>query len=314
MKQSAIIKTLIVALASCHAFSDTVSSEGGTNTAEITSSAVSPSCMQWTPVGVCFWLECDMSCKIKTSVKVRHFIPEVVVSSYADTGSNPWQEVASMSSPMAGAEGGGGMIKTIEGKDNKAKFKNADVIGHPGGFIYQAAAGGGYTCESSTQPFYPYFLSTLDTIGWRFGIPEMVYPEAIMPGLREVGSMFTANMWGNIYPREGTLVQPDDFKSAAVTAQRAADITTRVGQAHVYTPIKGMARDGYWPPDQPVQENEPSTHTWQELYPNTSQSCGVFPDREMTTRSSSDGYAFALWRPYRCCKREGQLFLGSVGN
>ncbi len=246
MQQSTIIKTLIFALASSYTLANPISSGGGTNTAEITSSAISPSCMQWTPVGVCFWLLCvGPKCSIKTSVKVRHFVPEVVVSSYADTGSNPWQEVAPMSPPMAGAEGGGGMIKTTEGRDNKAKFKNADVIGHPGGFAYQAAAGGGYTCESSTQPLYPYFLSTLDTIGWRFGIPEMVYPEALAPGLREVGSMFSGNMWGNIYPREGTIVQPDDFKSAAVSAQRAADISTRMGQAHVYTPIKGVARDGY---------------------------------------------------------------------
>lgn len=168
--------------------------QAGTNTVEITTSAMSPSCMQWTPVGVCFWLECDMSCKVKTSVKVRHYIPEVVVSSYADTGSNPWQEVAPMSPSLPGAEGGGGMIKTTQGKDNKAKFKNADVIGHPGGLSYQAAAGVGYTCESSTQAFYPYFLSTLDTIAWRFGIPEMVYPEALAPGLREVGSMASGNM------------------------------------------------------------------------------------------------------------------------
>ncbi len=25
-----------------------------------------------------------------------------------------------------------------------------------------------------------------------------------------------------------------------------------------------------------------------------------------------DGVAWALWRPYSCCKREGQVFLGSV--
>lgn len=284
------------------------------NTLQIAESATSTSCMEWTPVGVCLWLQCDLTCKVKTSVKVRHYIPETVVSSYADTGNNPWQEVSPMSMSLPGAEGGGGMIKTTAGRDNKAKFKNADVIGHPGGLMYQAASGVGYTCESSTQPFYPYFLSTLDTIGWRFGIPELVYPEALAPGLREVGAMWEGNMWGNIYPREGTLVQPDDFKSAAVTAQRAADITTRTGQAHVYTPIVAFERDGYWPPADPVTENTQSNHKWQQLYPKQENICGVFPDREMTTRSSSDGYVFALWRPYRCCKRVGQTFLGSIGD
>lgn len=286
---------------------------GGTNTAEITSSAMSPSCMQWTPVGVCLWMECDPQCKVITSVKVRHFVPEAVVSTYADTGSNPWQEVAPMSLPVPGAEGGGGMVQSDGGRNNHAKFKNADVVGHPGGYAY-SAVDGGYTCESATQPFYPYFLSTLDTIGWRFGIPEMIYPEALAPGMREVGSMFSGNMWGNIYPREGTIVQPDDYKSAALAAQRAADITTRSGQPHVYTPIKGHARDGYWPPEQPVIENDESTHTWQQISPSTENTCDVFPNTEMTTRSANDAYVFALWRPYRCCKKVGDIFLGSIGN
>ncbi len=41
-------------------------------------------------------------------------------------------------------------------------------------------------------------------------------------------------MWGNVYPRQGFLVQPDDFKAAAVMAQRAGDVITRNGQPHVY--------------------------------------------------------------------------------
>lgn len=309
------VNSLKLLIACCLTSNITTSSVmANINTVQIAESAASTSCMEWAPVGVCLWLQCDLTCKVKTSVKVRHYIPETVVSSYADTGSNPWQEVSPMSLPLPSAEGGGGMIKTTAGRDNKAKFKNADVIGHPSGVMYQAASGVGYTCESATQPFYPYFLSTLDTIGWRFGLPELVYPEALVPGLREVGTMASGNMWGNIYPRQGTLVQADDFKSAAVTAQRAADITTRKGQAHVYTPIVASERDGYWPPSDPVTENTDSNHKWQQLYPQQENTCGVFPDREMTTSSSSDGYVFALWRPYRCCKKVGQTFLGSIGN
>ncbi|MNE94609.1 TraU protein [compost metagenome] len=64
----------------------------------------------------------------------------------------------------------------------------------------------------------PYYLSTLDSLAWRHGIPETFYPEALMPGIREVGRQASGNMWGNVYPRQGFLVQPDDFKAAAVMA------------------------------------------------------------------------------------------------
>ena len=32
-------------------------------------------------------------CSVRTSVKVRHCIPDAVVSSYSNTGENPWIEV-----------------------------------------------------------------------------------------------------------------------------------------------------------------------------------------------------------------------------
>ncbi|CAM5258318.1 Integrating conjugative element protein OS=Rhodanobacter lindaniclasticus OX=75310 GN=B1991_11140 PE=4 SV=1 [Rhodanobacter lindaniclasticus] len=32
----------------------------------------------------------------------------------------------------------------------------------------------------------PYLLSTLDTLAWRYNIPEAVYPESLIPGIREI--------------------------------------------------------------------------------------------------------------------------------
>ena len=290
-----------------------ISSSSGLDTATVMKSAASTSCMDYQTVGVCYWLDCDKKCKVHTSVKVKHFVPEAVISTYADTGKNPWTDVAWMSPTSIGAEGGVDVTTASSGKNTQTRFKNADVIGHPGGSLL-GSVGLGYTCESTTTAYYPYFLSTLDIIGWRFGIPEMVYPESLAPGLREVGSMASGNMWGNIFPREGLITQTDDFKAAAVTAQKAADITTRTGQAHIYTTIKASsAKDGYWPPNDPVMENDSSNHCWQQLYPEQKDSCSAFPDREMTTRSAGDSYVFALWRPYRCFKQVGQEFLGSTG-
>ncbi|WP_431033411.1 TIGR03756 family integrating conjugative element protein [Pseudomonas yamanorum] len=281
------------------------------DTGSITSSVISPNCLEYRIVGICFWLLCTpFGCTVKTSTKVRHFIPELVVSSYATTGNNPWAEMAALSSPISGAEGGGNLITPNTHRDNLPRFKNVDGIGHPGGWAAtQLASQSGYACASGAKAFMPYYLSTLDSLAWRHGIPESVYPESLMPGSREIGSQVSGNMWGNVYPRQGFLVQPDDFKAAAVMAQRAGDVMTRNGQPHVYLPLTPAKRDGYWPPG-PIVENDALTHRWQLLYPQVQPMCAVFPSQPV--QSADGSYAWSLWRPYSCCKREGQTFLFSI--
>jgi integrating conjugative element protein (TIGR03756 family) len=281
------------------------------DSARITASAFSPNCLEYRVVGLCFWLFCTpFGCKVKTSTKVRHFIPELVVSSYTTTGNNPWTEMAALSSPINGAEGGGNLITPNTLRDNLPRFKNVDGIGHPGGSVAtQLAAQSGYACTSGAAAFQPYYLSTLDSLAWRHGIPESVYPESLTPGVREIGHQASGNMWGNVNPRQGFLVQPDDFKAAAVMAQRAGDVITRNGQPHVYVPLTPAPRDGYWPPG-PIVENEASTHKWQLLSPQVQPTCAIFPSEPL--QSADGGYAWSLWRPYSCCKREGQTFLFSL--
>ena len=281
------------------------------DTGSITSSVLSPNCLAYRVVGICYWLLCTpFGCTVKTSTKVRHFIPELVVSSYATTGNNPWTEMASLSSPISGAEGGGNLITPNTQRNNLPRFKNVDGIGHPGGWAAtQLASQSGYACASGATAFMPYYLSTLDSLAWRQGIPESLYPESLMPGFREIGQQASGNMWGNVYPRQGFLVQPDDFKAAAVMAQRAGDVITRNGQPHVYLPLTPAKRDGYWPPG-PVVENDASTHKWQLLYPQTQPTCAIFPSDPV--QNADGGYAWSLWRPYSCCKREGQTFLFSI--
>ncbi|MDR6231206.1 integrating conjugative element protein (TIGR03756 family) [Pseudomonas sp. SORGH_AS199] len=103
-------------------------------TATIVSSSLSPECLKYKVVGVCYWLFCTpYGCKVKTSAKVRHFVPDAVVSSYANTGENPWTEIASFSPVISVAAGGNdpGDSATQANTTVSARFKNADVIGHP---------------------------------------------------------------------------------------------------------------------------------------------------------------------------------------
>ena len=283
------------------------------NTGTIVASTLSPDCLEYRVVGICYWLYCTWTgCTVRTSVKVRHYVPDAVVSSYSNTGENPWTEVRFMSPPNPTAEDGGDGTTNHDNENNLAKFKNADVIGHPGGQVFsQFASASGYACEGAGTAFMPYLLSTLDTLAWRYNVPEMVYPESLIPGRREVGTRTGLNLWGNVYPRCGVLHQTDDYKSSAVVAQRAGDIVTRRGQIHVYQSLLAEARDGYWPAGE-LMESDASTGKWQELTPTLSNSCAVFPHTNTRVQAQQGDYAWALWRPYSCCERRGQVFLGST--
>lgn len=289
------------------------------NTAQIIASSLSPDCLHYRIVGICYWLHCTaFGCTVRTSVKVKHNLPDLVVSAYAVPGHNPWQQMAFIGSPIPGVAEEGSDTNPREGNPKtKIRFKNADAFGHPGGeTFYKFLSGFGYSCSSPVVAFQPYFVSTLDAAAWRTGIPESFYPEALTPGEREVGQ--TGDLWGNVYPRAGALGQTHDYKTGAVIAQRTADIVTRTGQPHVYIPLAPTARDGWWPPD-PVLENQSDNHGWQMLSPAMSSQCITFPDSTpedtYADRLSETGdYAWTLWRPYSCCQRRGQTFLGSTGD
>lgn len=111
-------------------------------TVEIVASTLSPDCLEYRVVGICYWLYCSRSgCRIRTSVKVSHYVPDAVVSSYANTGENPWLEVRPMSLPNPTAQGGNDGTTNQPHENNLLKFKNADAIGHPGTAAFQQMAG-----------------------------------------------------------------------------------------------------------------------------------------------------------------------------
>ena len=151
------------------------------DTATLITSVLSPDCLAWRIVGVCYRLSCSaFGCTVQTSVKVRHYVPDAVVSSYSRTGSNPWAEVSFMSTPLPFAQGGGDGTTNQPHENDLAKFKNTDVIGHPGMAAFSRFASQfGMTCPGAGVPFDPYLLSTFDTIAWRYGIDSTVLDPVI---------------------------------------------------------------------------------------------------------------------------------------
>ena len=293
------------------------------------------SCMRWTPIGMCFWLRCGLNgCSVRSSLKVGHYNPDLVVSAYHQLGANPWLEVRStlgsaqkvaatsvlgrlLSFPIgAGAnrtEGAPG------GRDHRNLiFREADAIGHP--LSTFSALSFELICKSQTTALVPYYQSGIDALAWRGALPESLYPASLIPGQREIGS-WPLQTWGSVYPRNGWVTQSEEPKAAAVLAQRVGDIVTRRGQAHLYVPLSGPkgGRQRVWPPG-PLVENGPKTGSWQMLSPHADTSCAAFgkSDRGLRKSWSSErgdlhgDYTWNLWRPYKCCRSRGQVFLFSV--
>ena len=161
------------------------------STSEIAALSLSPGCLDYGIAGTCFFLVCELfECHIETTSRISHYLPDAVVSSYQRTGENPWAEMAGSGAGGAGVvvvssgppltvlvDGGHQREGTrIEAHEN-VRFKEVDVIGNPIASAEAAAAFGvEFLCKSEAQSFSPYFVSTLDAIGWRLGVTELIYP------------------------------------------------------------------------------------------------------------------------------------------
>jgi len=317
-----------------------ISKSGRIDTNLIIQETVQPqvldACMQWRyPIGLCVWLTCTpVGCSVDTSLMAGHYNPDLVVSAYHRTADNPWEEAKSLYGALqlsAGQTllqqfglsvflGGGVRVEDMFYPDHRNLiFKETDAIGHPVASVNQwIATAFPMLCPSETQSFVPYLLSTSDLLAWRFAIPEGAFPEAWVPGLREIGR-WPLNTWGAVYPRHGFVTQSEDPKAAAVVAQRAGDLVTRSQQPHVYLPTTATQSSGgmhvWWPG--PLREMDRASGHWQMLVPLISQGCEIFGADDTTQPASwADGkvdpegdYVWTLWRPYKCCPRAGQALI-----
>jgi integrating conjugative element protein (TIGR03756 family) len=315
------------------ALSGTISTAGIVS--QTTTAALS--CMRWMPIGLCFWLRCSLTeCTVETSLKVGHYQPDAVVSSYNTLGGNPWVEIRHTLglAQQTAATGllGALLAIPIDSAGNRTEgsaghrdhrnlvFRETDVVGHPLNSLAGVVAGTGLLCRSQTRPFLPYFQSGLDALSWRLGVPEMFYPASLIPGLREIGH-WPLQTWGGVYPRTGWTTQAEEPKAAAINAQRAGDIVTRTRQPHIYVPIGGSSHGNQrvWPPG-PLVEGNPATGEWQMLLPKAESACAVFGTNDLASLNGWGGgrvdpagdYAWNLWRPYACCMKAGDVFLFDI--
>ena len=135
----------------------------GINTSAIVTATARamPSCLAYQLTGVCFFLKCTpFGCSVETSIRVQHYVPDVVVSTYNAPAQHPWTDVGRKVAETL-AKPGSKMLKLpLDSTANTAReseeivtFKSTDAIGNPVG---AAMSGGGnfeYPDLSELQSF-----------------------------------------------------------------------------------------------------------------------------------------------------------------
>lgn len=285
-----------------------------TNTSEIASAATAgaPDCVDFCWIGICVSIVCTpLGCTLDYSAWVSHHSPDYVVSSYKEPGENTWSEMRSVlqSSAKSAANSivGFDQVEATGGPNYVARqrreaergagqersfsnlhFKEATVIGSPTVLATNAIP---YTCPSTALPFLPYFQSEYDAFEWRWGLLEKLYPSSWIPGLREI-SQRPLTTWGGVHPRMGFVKSEHPARAAAVAAQRAIDIVTRIYQPHVY-----------YPTFETFTSDEKEDH-WQMVSPQMDSMCYAFGEPTDYVNGRVDDreeYSFLYWPKLECC-------------
>ena len=285
-------------------------------TADVLTSSVCPDCLDYQVIGACVWMTCTpVGCDFDTSIKVKHRLPDAVVLSYPETGESPWKGLKWLSPENTFSQGGGkSHTRSVQGLDNPSTtFHNVDVIGHPGAkTVYEMLAGFGFFLQSPTTAFMPYYLSSLDPLGWRYNLPDQFSLESLKPD--------SLGNFGSVYPRGGFALQPHPLKAAALSAFRAMHVVTRKNQSRLYQPLVGTRRAGYWPPSGVSTSNQETA--FQMIYPHTQTDAYLWPqfndatsitDPYASQRSDKGDYAWAVWRLYKGCERQGAVLVAHFG-
>ena len=122
-----------------------------------------PSCLSYQVEGVCFFLRCKLvACWIETSIKISHYNPDVVVSTYNDPLRHPWVDIGNIVSKTMSTAGSSILGKVLDssggGLETSSAFtnyKSADAIGNPAGMLANMVAGGNAIMPSKSFPSSP---------------------------------------------------------------------------------------------------------------------------------------------------------------
>ena len=257
----------------------------------------SKGCLDYCVTGACLYLNCGpLGCSVVTMPRVRHRLPDLVVSSWR--GHHPWRELRrplrSWAKKLGISSGGSGWLRK-PGTRN-ASFREADVFANP---LANLPLPG--LCRASTFPFQPHYSSLLDAHLWRSGLTELLLKET-WQGWKLGGP---DNSPGSLFPRKGFGHFSADDNASLVTAQRALDIAES-GGLHLRWPIRsgdGKTTAARLAPGRSGRTADDDC--WQQIYPVLGAKCQTA--RPPQPRQAA-AHAWQVWTRYQCClKAPGKL-------
>ena len=283
-------------------------------------------CLDWKLIGTCFWLECGLTgCTVRTSPKVSHFLPDLVVTVQTEPAQQAWREmrtfyhgiqeqaIETAVGVVARHPAGFGSLSmsSINSSSISLRYLEADVFGHPQPSL-AIVNDYGFTCRSVTTRLYPYYMSAMDAIAWRDPSFDRAHLASTTPGQFEIGR-WPFNSWGSVFPRTGWVKNADLAMGAAVTAQRAAFIATGDDVLRPHTRVGTGTRTNRAPGR--IDTNDAFKGKWQLIHPVIRDSCSVFgsrPSPMQRDRREDHHLVWNLWRGYKCCQKAGQYFIGDA--
>ncbi|VAW67434.1 hypothetical protein MNBD_GAMMA08-2087 [hydrothermal vent metagenome] len=181
-------------------------------------------------------------------------------------------------------------------------------------------------CPSTVTPLQPYYLSFADSFWWRAGYPLTDGPlsgsdhstEILNPVGRDTlptdADPYNPldELWGNMYPREGTVNSNHDAKVAAVAAWRAMDV--------LLNDVNNGNRIGVSVPRKHTSVENIGEPKWQLIYPEV-KSCTTTPyyppknealGEDFIQPSGFGGYAWNYYRTYSCCSNTSGRRIGTI--
>ncbi|KZN63397.1 TraU family protein [Pseudoalteromonas luteoviolacea] len=299
------------------------------------------SCTDFTLKGTCFWLVCKPFCKVKPTPYIKHYSPDVVVSTYDSQGNSPFKGTNAITKVISlalgkGANGGEKSPKRKKGskQDNSIIYRLADVYGSPAAWTLNSWLSNMYVaCEPGSTILQPYFVSSSNPVFWYSGLVDSVVNfDEIIKGDKYLAErrdgdnpeyvLKTQPFWGHVYPRVGALQGQDHYRANAVIAARAIDSVIE-GRYDIFNTQLDGKQGSYYLPSEQFETHTTEHGKFQMLYPIKESGCHILGDstlRENTTldgfskrRSSNGDYAWHYWRKYICCNRpSGGKFLYKV--
>lgn len=176
--------------------------------------AAMPSCLSYQVKGICFFLFCTLKgCTIRTSIRISHYVPDAIVSSYHEPLTHPWLDIGKPLAATMSAVGAAMMGMPVDSSSSSARehrematFKSVDAIGNPAGMILATLASG-----------------TLPSLPGAFGVPGvselMKFPYQELPNIQQQWLSVPGTLTNNVLAGAASLAKaPSDIlgKIAAV--------------------------------------------------------------------------------------------------